>query len=464
MKKRIFTNDVWLIIIIFLISRIILAFFGVYLDYDALFRNWQYLDAYTLQHNLLQGVWFDHTQPPVFNLFLGLVLKLTGNYAAPFVFALILKLITLINTLLLLSILKRTLSNKYTPVIFSLLYLLSPASLIFENELFYTTFVSLMLLTSCYFLLNFQQKINWKNACGFFLPLFIICLTRSMYHLVWLLFLSVLVLIYYRKKNGFGILLTCSLFSLLLVGSWYIKNYVIFNSFSTSSWTGMNIARNVFHDVEIKDSSKIESIEPFSRISAYRAFLPAGYENKYTGFNDRDLLSEMKNDSFINEKHVGYIEVSKKYMEASKQQIKVHPLAYLKNVLQSCVIFFAPATRYPVTEFQARKIKYYDLLYSFNLSHFATGKQERRIALTISAIPKIIIYLIVFFMIARNMIREKRIVLIHLFITGIIAYIFFISSFFEHYENMRFRYESEPLFLILAAFVITNLSKNNKIV
>jgi hypothetical protein len=32
-----------------------------------------------------------------------------------------------------------------------------------------------------------------------------------------------------------------------------------------------------------------------------------------------------------------------------------------------------------------------------------------------------------------------------------------VSSFFEHYENMRFRFETEPLFLILAAQVFSRL-------
>jgi hypothetical protein len=32
----------------------------------------------------------------------------------------------------------------------------------------------------------------------------------------------------------------------------------------------------------------------------------------------------------------------------------------------------------------------------------------------------------------------------------VIGFVFCVSSFFEHYENMRFRYEIEPLFLLLA--------------
>ena len=169
---------------------------------------------------------------------------------------------------------------------------------------------------------------------------------------------------------------TCSLLSLLLVSSWYIKNHFVFNSYSVSSWTGMNIARNVFHDAATTDSSGIESIEPFSKISVYKKFIPADFEKKYAGLNDRDLLNEMKNDSFINEKHIDYIEVAEKYSDACKTEIRRHPAGYLKNVVQSAIAFFAPATRYPTTEFQAHKIKYYDLAYSFNLSKTRIGSSS----------------------------------------------------------------------------------------
>jgi len=126
----------------------------------------------------------------------------------------------------------------------------------------------------------------------------------------------------------------------------------------------------------------------------------------------------------------------------------------LKNVLQSTIIFFTPATRYPLAEEKAGKIKYYDAVYSFNLSHFAEGKQQRRIALTLSAIPKLLFYLTVFFFLAKFVIRNKKISLLNLFITITIVFVFSVSSLFEHYENMRFRYEIEPLFLILLAQVM----------
>lgn len=454
--KLLLSKETRIIVIVFLVSRIVASCFDLHLNYIAIDRYWQYLNVDTLRHNLLRGVWYDHAQPPVFNLFLGLVLKVTGQ-AAPIVFSLIFKLITLFNAFLLFNILRRTVTHLSLPLYVSLFYLLSPAALIFENELFYTTFISLFFLVSCYALLGILKKIKWKNSSLFFFSLIIICLTRSMYHLVFLLVIVFIILFSLRKKKGFYRLVPAALISLLVTGGWYLKNYLIFGVFSTSSWVGMNMARNVFHDSEISDSTRIESIVPFSRIDTYAPFLSQNLENKYQGLNDKDLLSIMKRDSFLNEHHIAYIEVSKLYMQASKEYIRRHPRTYLKNAVQSAIIFFAPATRYSLMEAESRKIKYYDLVYSFNLSHFAKGKQQRRIAMAVSAFPKILLYLLTFYIVTRDFIRKRKIPLLQLYIIIIIAYVFTLSSLLEHYENMRFRFEIEPLFLILAAMAISRL-------
>lgn len=455
MKKIFFHNGGLVLILFFILSRTLVAFAGIDMDQTALYRYWQYLDVITLKDHLLPGIWYDHTQPPLFNLFLGLVLKTAGTHA-PIAFQALFKLFTLANAWLLLGILKKVTRHPYLPLLLTLVYLLSPATIIFENELFYTSFITLLLLLATRYLLQMEEGIHWRRVLGLFIPLVLVCLTRSMYHILWLLVLSVVVLVWYRRRRQFRILFLGALLSLLLVGGWYVKNYFIFHQFSTSTWMGMNMARNVFHDVTFTDSSNIAAIEPFSKISDYRRFLPPGYGDKYAGLEDRDLLQEWKNDSFINEKHVGYIGISRLYSKASRDAIRARPMAYMTNVLQSAIIYFAPATRYPTTEYLSNKMAWYDVVYSFNLSHFAHGKQQRRIMLTLSAIPKFIIYFLVFGWLTREVIRSRKMGawripggLVTVFITCVIGYIFAVSSLFEHYENMRFRYEAEPLFLVL---------------
>lgn len=444
------------IVLVFILSRLIALFMGLHLNMQALVSYWQYLDIDTLRNHLLAGVWYDHAQPPVFNLLLGCVLKIGGIHY-PVIFSFIFKLISLANALVLFAIIKKISTVRFLPIVVALAYILSPATLVFECELFYTTFISFLLLIAVFSLIGLTENDCWRNVLGFFCPLTLICLTRSVYHLVWLSAAIILILFYFRKKEVFHKLVVVSLAATIITGSWYLKNKIIFGKLTASTWIGMNIARNVFHDNEVRDSNRIEAYPPFSRVGVYRKFLDPDFEKPFVGLNDRDLLQEMKNDSFINETEVSYIPVSDMYERASMLYIRSHPAAYMKNVFQSSVLYFTPATLYSLAVEQADKIKYYDILYSFNLTHFADGKQERRILLTISAIPKMMLYFFVIFVVIRYSYRSRSFTPWNLFILLTIVWVFGISSLLEHYENMRFRFETEPLFLILAAQVFSTI-------
>lgn len=468
-EKQTKKKEVTILLISFLLSRLLLPFFGIHFRYESLFKYWQYLDTTTLHDHLWQGVWYDHAQPPFFNLLLGVVLQLSGS-SAPVVFALLLKLISLASCLLLYSVLKSTVPHRSIPLLVTLFYMLSPSLMIFENELFYTTFISMLLLTSAYFVNRLresarqqQQRRQWIDIAGTMLPLALLCLTRSMYHLVWLVTLSLILIIPLRKTPAFGKILAGSLVCILLVTGWYIKNYVIFGQFSTSSWVGMNMARTVFRGETINDTTLIEAYLPFSDLQVYKPFITQNSRLKYGGLDDRDLLSATKNDSIKNLHAADYIEVSQKYMAASKRYIRTHPGTYLKNAFFSVLIFFAPASRYQFSEPEAAKIKYYDLIYSFNLSELANGLHQRKIALLLSCIPRLLIYLLVFCVLFSHAFRTKTVTLLDLFVAATIGYVFVASSLLEHYENMRFRYEIEPLFLLFLGQALWLISERVRI-
>ncbi len=456
MKNITGRSQLLIILAIFVFSRLLVAVIGIHLDMRALSAYWQYLDIETLRNHLLTGVWYDHAQPPVFNLLIGFILKIGGSHYA-LLFTIMLKLISLGNTFLLFSIIKKLSRVYFLPILTALGYMLSPATLIFETELFYTCFVSFLLLISVFFLIRLSESERSWDAFAFIFPLVLLCLTRSVYHISWLFFVTACLIFYYRRSAVVSKLIFMSLAALVVVGSWYVKNKILFGKFTVSTWVGMNMARNVFHDNEVRDSGRIEAFEPFSKISVYHKFLDPQFETKYKGLNDRDLLQEMKNDSFINETEVSYIPVSELYQKASMNFIQNHPGAYAKNVLQSTILFFTPGTLYSLAIEKASRIKYYDLLYSFNLTIFGKNKQERRILLTISALPKLALYLFVFFTLIKFSFQTRIFTPWNIFILITIGYVFGVSSLFEHYENMRFRFEIEPLFLILAAQVFSRL-------
>ncbi|HEV7501472.1 MAG TPA: hypothetical protein VGQ33_15765, partial [Vicinamibacteria bacterium] len=68
----------------FVVSRALYAFAGVRFNDGPLEVYWQYLDPFLLRTRLGESLLYLHSQPPLFNLFLGLALK-TGDEHAVFV-------------------------------------------------------------------------------------------------------------------------------------------------------------------------------------------------------------------------------------------------------------------------------------------------------------------------------------------------------------------------------------------
>ena len=65
----------------FVISRVAYRIAGVRFDTTPLERFWQFVDPVLLQDRLVESLLHLHSQPPLFNLGLGLVLKLLGDHA-----------------------------------------------------------------------------------------------------------------------------------------------------------------------------------------------------------------------------------------------------------------------------------------------------------------------------------------------------------------------------------------------
>ena len=127
----------------FAVSRLIAAAAGVRFDSNVLdgTRNtdmWQLLDVRLLKYHLIESVWHLNSQPPLFNLYCGLVLKLPAGMQVPFevVSALILGLAIVLCTYLLMVELG---VPRLVAVLVTLVCVVaSPAYILYENWLNYS--------------------------------------------------------------------------------------------------------------------------------------------------------------------------------------------------------------------------------------------------------------------------------------------------------------------------------------
>ena len=245
-----------------------------------------------LKENPLQAIWYLHGCPPG----LSIVWYLTylfgdGQYV-------VLHLITISLHLLsyywLNAVIKKVFQNSiYNWVL--LLLMLNPLWFIYFKYPFYSTY--LFGIVSGWLYVHYCHPDRSKQLIRIALLLSLACLFRSSWHL---LIVTGLTLWYFPKSNTKAkVIAICFL---LLPFSVYLKNYVVFGTFSGTTWSAMNWANG--NHIPCKEG--VASIQAFSPISAYEWVLPA-IKNQSTNYPEIAQLHEG------NVHDIRIIEVNKAY-------------------------------------------------------------------------------------------------------------------------------------------------------
>ena len=178
------TNRRYLLALIacWIISRLIyLLYFGLRIDIGPLSSYLQYIDPALLRTSLLQSTFYLREQPPGFNLFLGIVLKIFGDHAVSAFQACYLG--CGIGLAVVLFLLLRRL-GALPPIAFfvAALFCLSPITILYENWLFYTYPLTFLLSLSALFLLRYRESARTLDAAVFFWILAAIVMSRGIFH------------------------------------------------------------------------------------------------------------------------------------------------------------------------------------------------------------------------------------------------------------------------------------------
>ena len=161
------------LIILFVICRVFWYSRGITFDGFEGTGHQQLLPFELLRHNLWESIWYMHIQPPLFNLFFGLI-NLDMAIVQCTWFLLGIGIVLAIYYLLV---------NLDVPqgiaFVAGILWTLSPSPLLYENVFFYTYPVMAMLVFSA---LALQRGHYFLFSC----LLGCACLTRSLFHLAWM--------------------------------------------------------------------------------------------------------------------------------------------------------------------------------------------------------------------------------------------------------------------------------------
>ena len=445
---------------------------GVRFDVTPLAWYWQYLDPLLLRHKLAESLLYLHSQPPLFNLLLGTALKLFPGHLTLAFHAFYLSLgMMLYGTVF--AIMRRLGISRVTALVLSTWFMVSPSFVLYEHWLFYTLPVATLLALSVLLFFDLLDKQRTWQALCFFGLLFVLCAIRTTFHLLYYLSVLGALLILCRLKRK--MIVGTALVPLLLLASLYVKNLILFGEFAASSWTGMNLAATTVgqlpsHEREsLVKQGKLSPVAMIPRFSGLESY-PRGYRDG-NGFRGIAALRQVrKSTGACNYNHLAYISISKRYLKDDLYVMAHRPKALLAGLLYSWYYYFQSTSGYFGLDANRGKVEPLDRTYDLVFY----GVVPWRVWLPVLArlfpghsagqplIPRPFVFLLVGLPLvlfwgmrlavksqqtAVALSRPQRMLILYACLN--IIYVALVGSFFECGENERFRFEIDPLHVVL---------------
>jgi hypothetical protein len=461
----------------FLVSRICFYLVGVRFDFVSLNLFGQLIDPPLLRDDLLRSLWYLHNQPPLFNLYVGSILKL-GD--VPYLFTLSFHVLGLLMTIVLYLALKELRVSTALSFFFAMFFAVSPPCILYENWLFYTYPVTAFLTYSVFFLQRSLKDGSFLHYFLFASCLSIVILSFGFFHPAWaVVIFGVLLLIRKDQRKRILAAITVPLLAIVLV---YGKNLYVFKSFTGSTWFGMNFARiSTFHVLLkvrrklVKEGalSPLALIPPFSKPSEYDSFLmELRGSTDYPTHNAAVLDSRNKSNGIVNYNWIGYIDISRGYWQDAKYVLAHNLAAYREGILHAVALYFLPASNYHRLDANREQISTLDRFHNrwiygglfakedpakmrFTLMIRRTQKNSERSWFLIIGLPLLFSYG-VWLCFQKDQPVELA---VYFFICFTIAYVTIVGICFEVGENNRFRFAVESYFAILLAVLTDRLVK-----
>jgi hypothetical protein len=352
-----------IVVTAFIGSRAIYYALGVRFDSSVLYQAWQYLDVNLLRDRLAESLLNLHSQPPLFNLFLGLVVKCFPEHTNA-AFHVTYLGAGLALSLSLLELMERLKVPAGLSVALTVLYVISPTTVLYENMLLYDYPVAVLLVLAALSLAHWSARRGIVPGLLFFLLLAVIVLTRSVFQPIWTVVVMGLVLIF-SKIPGKTVLSAAAL-PLALVLAWQAHNFHRFGVTGTSSWLGMNMSRNTVERLprEVLDRlirqgqvSPAAALPAFGAFDQYRGFLP---EPRLTHVPALDQEFKRPPSYGLNYNYLGYITVSRVRLRDALSAIESMPGTYANHVLDAAMVYFSPSGQYFTGTANASRIWFFE--------------------------------------------------------------------------------------------------------
>lgn len=442
---------------VFIVSLFVARWLGIRFADNGIEFLYQYLDPQILRDDLLRGLYYLHAQPPLFNLFLGVVMKLfpeatTEAFAVIYLtmsFGLLVAMVWLMRGL--------GISDLVIAVMIPL-FAWTPNFMVYSHWVFYTLPVSLLVLGMAAFLAAYIDSgkrwlvhlFSWTAA--------LLMLTRALYHPLWFLGIVVGVALLLKGEKRKAILVS-AIAPLLVVNLVYFKNFVQVGSYSGSSWLGMNLAKrwplSQAEMAALREQGKLPAVwhrRPFREPNELQ---PLGYFAP--GNTVHPSVDEpYKTNGEPNFNHRDYAEISQEMQRADAFLILHFPGRYLQRSVTAFLLYLQPgpnAVDFLVDYDLSRVHRLRDVL---TRTLFLGGPIQRPIRMLE---PPVNLWLLLFpallgfgvYRVFKGKTSQRP---VFAFIVVTILWVTLTSNLIEIGENDRMRWEVEPLLTVLLAVAV----------
>ncbi|MBN2107529.1 MAG: hypothetical protein JW832_08880 [Deltaproteobacteria bacterium] len=456
----------------FIASRIVFYFFGGLYIVKPIGFALQYLDPRLLQHDLLQSLLYQHSQPPLFNFFLGLVLKLSADPSISF--QLLYQTAGLLALLALYGLLRAVRLPSAAALIVAAFFILNPTVILYEHLLYYTYIEGVFILFAAFCLLEWFSTRQALWACAFWLMLACLGGIRSLFHPIFFLVLSGIFGLYMFLKMGQRrqalVFCAASLIAIAPLGLLCAKNYAVFGFFGTSSWDGMSLWTKAcgYGPDELEHLHRrgvISSLAVQAELEAFRALdqYADGKKLIAAACHHPADCEPFKTTGRPNFNHTGYIRLSRQLWKDSLSIIRDDPGRFAFQTLgaYSLTLWYASDSVHALFKSNMEILAPLEAAYRYLYFGFL-GVQNRhsdaRMWLRTGCVSLLFLVFntgaIVQVFRARSG-RDSAIAGLCLFCMLIHAYTIAVSSIIEFGENNRFRFPVDGAFLVLMAGCLT---------
>ncbi len=335
-----------ILVVAFAVSRIVAASVGVRFDASVLDGTvntdmWQLLDVRLLKDQLIQSVWHLNSQPPLFNLYGGWLLKLPSGCQQPVetFAALCLGLVIVLCTYRLMV--ELGVHDIVALVVTLVGVVASPSYLLYENWLNYAYPTAACGVFGAWCLIRYLRTHRARFGLGFFSAYAVMVLVNSTYQIEWLVLAGVVVLVALRHR--WRQVVAVAAVPLVVVLTWYVKDAALFGTTTTSSWLGMNLSRDVLYKAPPSEIARMQqegTLTPLASVPAFGA--PGAYVPKFVRARPSSIAALgalTKADGATNFNNPIYISVSSQYLRDDIAFIRAHPSEYAADVGDSMQVW-----------------------------------------------------------------------------------------------------------------------------